>query len=144
MYELRNLTKNERVRSVLDELICYMNDADNLKPTTTTATISSGNLQKLDQYPDNNDYEINEDYDQQQQDSSNNFVTESHDPRTRRLLQMTPSELPCDKQETRTELPLHDKMTPAYAEMNFNTNQSSRITFTVLLQFFFVLYLCFT
>lgn len=135
MYELRNLTKNERVRSVLDELICYMDDPSILKPITTSSFGS--NLQTLDnnKYSDSDDYENFDDvnYDQQQ-DSSHNYVTESHDPRQRHLLQLTPSELPCDTDDAQTEASLNVKMTPAYAEMNFNTNKSIRLTFTVFLQ----------
>lgn len=153
MYELRNVTKNERVKSVLDELICYMDDPSGLK-SITKSSFAENNLQTLEddgnnnnnnKYPDGDDYENIDDFNYgQQQDSSHNYVTESHDPRQRHLLQLTPSELPCDTNEAQTEASLNVKMTPAYAEMNFNTNKSVRINFTIFLNLITTIYLCLT
>ncbi|XP_025832932.1 connectin [Agrilus planipennis] len=95
MYGLYNETKSDRVKEVLKDLTCYLEDIQE------------------ETYDNNDDNYVFDD----------NYVTASieelRDPFIRRLLHIPPNELPCpQKIKNPTEIPRYPDKTPAYAEIN--------------------------
>lgn len=129
MHNLRNKTRNQRVRNVLDELTCYLGD-DSVSRTITTSSYGH-NPQELDEnkFPNMDEFPTSEDdytYNQQQ-DSSH------HDSIKRFLFEIPAAELPCPEDERETETPRNIINTPAYVGINFNRSSSISAMFTLML-----------
>ncbi|XP_017779203.1 PREDICTED: connectin-like [Nicrophorus vespilloides] len=113
MHNLRNETRNERIRKVLDELICYLGAAGVEDDQDDKSTFAEDEDLDAAAYEDYN-------YDHQQDSSSNNLVMERQDPRMKHLFQIPLADLPCPQKEAPTEETLLRNLmnTPSYAEIN--------------------------
>lgn len=126
MHNLRNETKNNRIKSVLDELICYIKDekyVTNSYNDPLFKTIEDNSFPAEEEFESNYDEDSYGNYDHQQ-DSSNNLVTESHRTHKVHLFEIPLGELPCPQEEHETETPSNYLITPAYAEINFGKSST--------------------
>lgn len=105
LYKLKNESKNQETRNILEELTCY---------SKTDAAIES-----VSEAPDEYDVTV------QYNDYNDNYVNRQDDspsrlqnPNQRRFLDISPDQLPCPKKQENTEPPYIYLNTPKYAEIN--------------------------
>lgn len=135
MYKLKNETRNNQIRNILDELTCRMTEASD-----PNLEIESEITNPKDDLDDNSYSAISEntsDYIEEsyynQQDSSNNYVSEKlGDPSIRHLFMIPQGNLPCPNEKP-TEPPYNYLNTPAYAEINSGCHRICAVLSLVLL-----------
>ena len=106
MYKLKNETRNNQIRNVLDELTCHLTQTNDVILEIESPIISDKEFDYAEENYGN------------QQDSSDDYVSaKPGDPSIRYLFMIPVADLPCEKEKP-TEPPYNYLNTPAFAEIN--------------------------
>ncbi|GJQ65346.1 putative reticulon nogo receptor [Trypoxylus dichotomus] len=130
LYKLKNESKNQETRNILEELTCYSK--------------TDGAIQLVSEAPD--EYDVTAPY---SDDYNDNYVNRQDDspsrlqnPNQRRFLEIPPERLPCPKKQENTESPYLYLNTPKYAEINSGSNDSQFCVYHILV--LIICYITFT